>query len=643
MSKKITDNDIKKLIEEVLQEQRLNEKFEFPDLKAADKIYKHSLGNPEDRIQKSEEIRGLLDILALIADPNTTLDKADIEYFINVPEEQKLERYEKFNTDVERAMYLIRALPGMYAGEAAGDFSAGIELGLLQRLFLSGQGRFKAFTNDRTLKTFLNALKKINKSENLQVGDHKLIKWDNKGVQLADLPDIFKKLKSTNPEPEKLSIVTKTDPKTNYAEEDVIADIKTILGAFGNYPNMVENAKLAKIAIDSFYEFQRDNAGNVDQTLTEPKIDSAGAEKGVFPQSQIEMVKKLLTAGSFPERMAQVNEISKKYKAASAADSEEEIQGIIGTDPSTILTEIMLLDLFNSLLRATTVEQARYGFEALLALIAGGSQEGATRTSSGTQGVVDFVDDQGRAGSAKLYKSGSGTIDQSLANFEEARTLSGKKDYQVHYVIGLKKQGEEQLGTDNLSRGSGEATKTVVLEIHEPILGLDEKGFYVIPSGGNEKLREPTINIVSGGRLNLHTSLPLGTSTGEIYVTSSRVQTFREYVGKTMEQLGGDAKLMFDYFTAFIKSIEETKEKSKTYVSSTKPDDAAATLKSLEDSKTNFNGVKEIMDNFYNGGTGDASPDVQSESIDQKNRKPIKESKITANFLKKIISETFKK
>ena len=582
MTKKVGKEELRKLLEGALSE-KIN-----LEPKSADDAWTHSLGGPEDRTKSMKDAANLFDLLSQINDPRSKLDANDIALFVNVADEKKLEVYEKFNTDVERGMYLMKALPEIYEN-------------LITRIFYSSRGNLKS-----------GKVKKNNVAVKEDIVADKIIdnlKGDNGKAEanLLSSGDIYAK--------------------------DYIADTKAVLENFDSYANMKNLSNLATQAIREFYAFQTSVSRDADQTLTSPKIDSAKAERGVFPESQKAMVKKLLTGGTFAKRMAQVNEISKKYREASKTDDKEQIANLIGKDPSQILTEIMLLDLFNLLLRATSAEQARYGFEALLALIAGGSQEGGTRTSAGTQGVADFVDDQGNPGSAKLYKSGTGKIDQSKANFDEAATVSGKEDFQLHYVIGLKKQGEEQTGPEALGRGSGSPSKTVVLEVHEPIIGKDKKGYYVIPSGGDQKIYDGSdgLKLIDGGRILLHTSLPLGTSTGEIYVTGSRVETFRSYIGTTIDDLGGEAKQMLNFFKAFIESIEESKEKSKTYIASQNPDDAQKTLMSLEDSKNNFNGIKSVMDGFY-ANTRDPQTGDLGES-----------KKITANFLKKLIEESFKK
>ena len=581
-------------------DQMLNEKFNF---KAADAVYKHQLGGTEDRVQTKSQAAKALDALAAIVDPGSTLNKSDIEYFIGVNDKDKLEVYRKFNTDVERAMYLLQKIPQSY--EELCDK-------VLKRNITKALGM-----NNSQADSLKGDLRGPNPAPALTQIKNAYITAKNKGVSFG------------------FSIM-----------DENLNDIEVLINELQNLDNMKELSELAVTAVKEFYDFQKSVTKDPNKTLTSPVIDSAMAEKGLFPESQKAMVKKLLTGPSFADRMKQVNEISLKYNNASKATSKEEIVKIIGDDPSQILTEIMLLDLFNLLLRATTTEQARYGFEALLALIAGGSQQGATLTSSGTQGVADFVDDKGRPGSAKLYKSGAGKIDQSLANFIEAAEKSGQTDFQVHYVIGLKKQGAEQLGVDNLGRGSGSPSKNVVLEVHEPIVGFErtqksdsEDYFwkaYIIPSGTTNKIYSgtkvsidglnKTLNITGGGRVRLDTSLPLGTATGQIYVTASRVETFRTYIGNIIDQQGGQAKAMLDSFKKFIEKIEESKEKSKVYIASTKPDDAQQTLNSLEESKTNFNNIKEIMDKLYPRG----------ESIQES-------KKITASMLTKLFEEKFKK
>jgi hypothetical protein len=587
MTKKVGRDTLKKLIEGVLSEDLAL------DLKSGDANFKHSLGGPEDRVEKAEEVPELFGKLSAIKSPDNQLDKDDIEYFIDVPEEEKLERYGKFDTNIERAMYLTMALPDIY-------------FNLVNKLF--NTTLWSKPTWKRNLGIESEAKAKATEASLFDVG------------ALGIAKNI------------KISGNTGAVNLSAY-----LSDIIQLLEIFSDFPSMKELAELASKAKNQFYEFQKMVSKEAEQTMTSPTIDSAKAERGEFPESQKAMIKKLLTGKTFGERMKQVNEISLKYREASKVSKSEDVAKHIGTDPSKILTEIMLLDLFNLLLRATTAEQARYGFEALLALIAGGSQEGATRTSAGTQGVADFVDDQGNPGSAKLYKSGTAKIDQSLTNFEEAAKNSGKEDFQLHYVIGLKKQGAEQLGTAGLGRGTGTPTKTVVLEIHEPIFGLDSEGLYVIPSGTTKKLRQSgTLKIKDGGRILLHTSLPLGEATGEIYVTSSRVETFKSYIGTTIEKLGGEAEKMLNFFKAFIQSMEDSKEKSKTYIASNNPKDAQDTLGSLDDSKRNFNEIQEIMDRFYAEQDPYGPQDGVSYGLDES-------KKITSSMLKKIIEEKFKK
>ena len=102
-----------------------------------------------------------------------------------------------------------------------------------------------------------------------------------------------------------------------------------------------------------------------------------------------------------------------------------------GTDltPRKTLQYSMFVDLVNFYVNESDSRSGGYNFEALCAVLCGGSVTG------GENGVADFQTANGNQGSSKLYSKYAG-ITQAAANFKQGES--------VHYVIGMLDKADVQ-------------------------------------------------------------------------------------------------------------------------------------------------------------------------------------------------------
>lgn len=158
-------------------------------------------------------------------------------------------------------------------------------------------------------------------------------------------------------------------------------------------------------------------------------IETAIGEKVQNPQ---QLVSGLVKISSFSKTISEAEQKTQTlFKKNNAYNPEN-------------ASKLILLDYINSMVSEYESTVGGYGFEYLLAALAGGQQAGTQTTSDGKMGAVDFTFGDGTYGSSKLYTNFE-NIKQAVSGFKEEKV--GKK---VLYIIAIREKGDDKTLAINL-------------------------------------------------------------------------------------------------------------------------------------------------------------------------------------------------
>lgn len=384
-------------------------------------------------------------------------------------------------------------------------------------------------------------------------------------------------------------------------------------------------------------------AAQRDQSISDPIMKTAGGDAGKFTPDQEAVVKRLLSdKKDIVGRMKKINEISERYFDAATKSANP----LLGKPISEVLSEIMLLDLFNTMSKEFDSGAGAYLFENFLALIMSGNVAGKEKTTKGRMGAVDFVTADKEQGSAKYYQNVEG-VSQALGGFEDLykhvyKYKPGGTDdngepltVEVRYVIAAKKQDVDQIGSPK--RGTSDPSKIIGAEIFTPLVKFGIKLVDGVETPF-AKIEGGSQIAIAKGKLMIGKVLTPAESIGMLYITTARTRTFKEMVEDAMVKQEDDAKKAFEAFEQYFDELRSASTNSKTYIASGNIDDGNAAIDNLENCEDLFKTIIELMEYEDKLGTDGRILDQDSQLV-----YGIDEQKITADFLKKLISESFKK
>jgi len=334
------------------------------------------------------------------------------------------------------------------------------------------------------------------------------------------------------------------------------------------------------------------------QTLSDPQIHPQAAASGKYAPELTTIVNRVLgSGGSIEERVKKISEISVNYFKASR--EPENAPALLKGDPSQSLTELMLLDVLNFIVKEMDSGSGAYLFEYFLALVCGG-----TVTGRG-MGAVDFTSSDTSNGSAKYYSKGQG-LSQALSVFPEGKTT---------YVIAIKKQGAEQFGAK--TRGAADPNRIIALELYFADVVKKDEEFTI----NGEKA-----SLIDAGTdhpaLNLN---PVVNGTGTILrLAQVYTQTFRQMIDAAIENTTSQemGKLRNAYFLmkTLYDQLATARSQSKIYVAEEDREKRLqagnATLLELDKSKDSFT---QLVGSLEHRDTYDPSADkiTESQSLDE--------------------------
>lgn len=382
-----------------------------------------------------------------------------------------------------------------------------------------------------------------------------------------------------------------------------IDPIISFLTSFDDESDLDTAAGLASQVLDAYEQAiaQKDTERG---SITSPSIDTTAIERGDLPEEYKAAVEVVAGTGTMSEKITNLNNVSEKYSDAFIAISNrkpDEAKRLIGDDPQKVLQELMILDLFNLVLKGVDAGSGAYYFEALLALLAGGSVVGKDLTRSGQAGAADFKTADDRYGSAKFYKKDA-AIKQSMAGFVDLYQKDNQP-VEVDYVIGLKKAGLEQIG--NRYRGSSDPSRIIGIQIYEPKVSYDGTDFRVTPNGGTaEKVGKPYKATNKDGSLadipqkkKVDISGKLGDPTGTIIVAPFSTKTFRQYISDILSTRASEdnVRRAVEAFRDYFDMLQQAEVSSKKYVSSASAVDSKATTDALDTADKKFTILVDII------------------------------------------------
>ena len=329
-------------------------------------------------------------------------------------------------------------------------------------------------------------------------------------------------------------------------------------------------------------------AAGEEKTLSYPEIRTQAGTTGSFPKGQLAVVNRLFSKFDTIEgRLKEITRISTKYynasnSAASLDESEStdaiaELKQEFSLEPSKILNEIMILDIFNTLVKDTDSGSGAYTFEYFLALVTGGTVAGKMKTAGGKMGAADFIMGS-ELGSAKFFKDDTGhNIKQAISGFTDL--YDGTNPVKIRYSIGLKKQGMTQIGKRRL--GSADPNKIIAVEVYAPVVSYHgQDGFKI--NGESTKVKDGSVLIPTEGL----------ESAGVMYICRTRTETFRQMLDDVMVNISDQATVLLDAFKLYFDSLRSANQNAKTYIANGDVEDGNKVHDSLTTAEEQFSKVK---------------------------------------------------
>jgi hypothetical protein len=318
------------------------------------------------------------------------------------------------------------------------------------------------------------------------------------------------------------------------------------------------------------------------QTLTRPSIKTVPGEApssskvAYFSDSEKAIIQKLFAnTQGLRERMQSVSQFSEMYYKAARGD-EDSIRAIQEKDMSTFHSEIMLLDIFNSIVKEMDAGAGAYLFEYFLAMAVSGKVLGKDLTTTGKMGSSDVyynLNEKDNWASAKFYKNPSAAT-QAGSGFrdllDKENPGNNEAEINVLYIIAGKRQGVSP-GLTKTAGQSADPAKIIAVEIYAPIVkvtrtnGAPEDRQYSYTIEGQE--------IEENSDKDLKIGTLMGEAIGTIYLSYSRIKSFKEMlagkISTNLKSMGSKDKVkskMIAFIDQYFENLEQANENAKVYL-----------------------------------------------------------------------------
>jgi hypothetical protein len=398
------------------------------------------------------------------------------------------------------------------------------------------------------------------------------------------------------------------------------------LSSTDSYEKIREFGRKADETITKFYEYQSKQTSGT-QSLSNPRLSSRRIESGDLPRDYMIILNNLLTSTNFNERVKQISQISSKYFNISQEGEREDYGSMVGQSIQKSLSEIMVLDLFNHVTKELDSGSGAYFFEAILGLIAGGRMSGKDLTKAGRAGAYDFVFANGTMGSAKYFGKNSNEITQAVSGFKDLYEEASDNPVSIKYVIALKKQDTEQIGNPN--RGTSDPSKLIALELYTPTVTYDGVSFKI--DGEDAAISK------DGKDVRFYPWISANKSSSVLFVASMRTETFRKGIENKISTQKKDLVTAFEAFKSYFKLLSSAEEQARIYASTGNVTDGTQTQEALSNANEE---VEKLKDAFA---SQEDEKQVGLSSRHNVGYSTNESKKVTADLLKKLIQEKFKK
>ncbi len=398
-------------------------------------------------------------------------------------------------------------------------------------------------------------------------------------------------------------------------------------------------AAAAKVKLEEFNS-GIETQSKLKQTSFDKRFVPTEISRAEFDPEDKIVIDKLLNTPDLKERFSKASEFTKKlYESAVNGAS-------LDMTTSELVLTAQFLDIISALVKTYKVGAAAYLFEGVLAMIGGGSVEGRDLTVAkkkadtltkidpitAKMGAVDFTfysDGARKKGSAKYVKDGK--VSQALNGFldliEKEREGNPEDGYETSltYVVTQKSAAfDEVLATS-------EPAHIVVLNVFIFDVKYNHKTGYSI---GDTTIES---NPKNGLKLNVN-KVP-GLQPIKLYLSSDLTSTTKQMIEKAVTKADTDAARAFNAFRDYVDLINESEEKTRVFTADKSSATATAASTALEKAEEK---LKTVVSLLSNPSTDTESVEDGSPTADPNSQTSQLAEKITANFLKKLISESFK-
>ena len=412
------------------------------------------------------------------------------------------------------------------------------------------------------------------------------------------------------------------------------------LNVKGNKDKILALAAAAEKALTA-YDNALDKYGEKarQQTLTRPSIKTVPGEApssskvAYFSESEKAIIQRLFgETDDLKERMESVSKFSELYYKAARGD-EQSIKAIQQKDMSTFHSEIMLLDIFNSIVKEMDAGAGGYLFEYFLAMTVSGKVLGKEINKAGKMGSSDVyynLNGSDNWASAKFYKDPAAAT-QAESGFKDLidkeRPGENPAELNVLYIIAGKRQGVSPTLTKTAGQTSDPA-KIIAVEIYAPVVKVSRQSEVYSYKVGDKSLE-------TNGEGDLKIGALRGDAIGTIYLSYSRIKSFKEMlmdkISTNLKNMGSKDEVkskMIAFIDQYFEGLEQANENAKVYLTQEDREESQATAgkidKNLRQSRSAFNKMQKTLE--------PTRPEEVNES-----------QKITAKQLQKLIEENFKK
>ena len=335
-----------------------------------------------------------------------------------------------------------------------------------------------------------------------------------------------------------------------------------------NRDTILEMALEAEKALKAYADLQA-KVLTKQQTITSPKITTAGSDVPIFNQIQVNAIRKALSGAQNMEQATKmISDISIMFYKAATGDADA-LNQIKEKQPQEILNNIQLLELMATCIKEYNSQEAGYFMETLFAMLYNGKQAGKVKTSRNKDGAVDFTSKLSgteEAGSAKMYKSITG-ISQSLVGFgDAARALKVGETTSITYICGIKKQDASKQG--DLKLGMTAAPEKIILIdlfVIKYIIektGAGEEDYKVYHHKDQKQewfTKDSSLDVTKSIQKGLADIYP-------VYLAEVRTKTFKEMIDASITEDMDSVFKAYQFFKKYYESLQAASDNAKEYI-----------------------------------------------------------------------------